>query len=65
MGYCKQDISSSENEINVLHDNNSSNFTLVDFEDFDLHEIETINVGSMNDEEDVHGVDDFIIDNEV
>ena len=65
MGYCKQDISSSENEINVLHDNNSSNFTLVDFGDFDLHEIETINVGSMNDEEDVHGVDDFIIDNEV
>ena len=39
------------NEIDVLHNNNSSNFTfVVDLIDFDLQEVETINVESINEE---------------
>ena len=49
----------------MLHENNSSNFTLlVDLSDFELHQIEVVNVESMVAEENVQRVNDFIDDNE-
>ena len=46
-----------------MHDNNLSNFTLIiDLGDFDLHEAESFNVKSMDEEEYVQVVDDFIDD---
>ena len=52
-------------DIDVLHEINSSNFTFfVDLSDFELHQIEVVNVDSMVAEE-VQRVDDFIDDNEI
>lgn len=54
-----------KNEIDVLHNKNSSNFILIiDLRNLELHEAETLNVESMN-EEDAHGVDDFTDNDEV
>ena len=50
----------------MLYENNSSNFTLlVDLSDFELHQIEVVNVESMAVEENVQRVDNFIDENEI
>ena len=53
-------------DIDMLYDNNSSNFTLsIDLSDFELHQTKVINVKSMVVDENVQHIDDFIDDNEV
>ena len=50
----------------MLHENNSSNFTLfVDLSNFELHQTEVVNVESMTTEGNVQRVNDFIDDNEI